>query len=429
LRKGGIRAKGAPRTEKAQNLKASFRGAVSGSGSALSATTLSFAAAVAIAALSGCSGDKTKAQRPPPQVGYVVAQQSSVPVPVTLGGRTVAFETSEVRPQVNGVIKRRLFAEGSLVRAGQPLFEIDPSLYRAAANQASANLQSARASAVAAVAKAQRYKPLAEMEAVAKQDYSDAAAQAGVARATIAQNAAALETARVNLRFTTVPAPISGRIGRSLFTVGALASASQTDPLAVIQRTDPIYVDMQQSASDLLALRRELASGGATQGSTTVHLTLDDGSVYPLTGTVKFSEVSVDQSTGTVTLRAQFPNSQGVLLPGMFVTASFDQAVDPNAFLVPIAAVQHDFDNSAFVMLVGGDGKVVRRKVTSDRTLGGNYVVTGGLNRGDKIILQGLNGLKSGAAVKAVPATNPQPVKPSKQGAGNSSGQNPAKGG
>jgi len=207
------------------------------------------------ATLSACSGEKDKdgQQRPPAQVGYIVAQTSTVPVPVSLSGRTVAFETSEVRPQVNGVIRRRFFTEGSLVRAGQPLFEIDPSLYRAAVNQAQANLQSARATADAAVAKANRYKPLAEMEAIAKQDYTDALASARAARASIAQNAAALDTARINLRFTSVPAPITGRIGRSLFTVGALVGASQADPLAVIQRTDPIYVDMQQSAADLVA--------------------------------------------------------------------------------------------------------------------------------------------------------------------------------
>jgi membrane fusion protein (multidrug efflux system) len=378
-------------------------------GRALSAGTL-----IALATtLAACSGDKSGAvQRPVPVVGYIVAEQSAVPMPVTLGGRTVAIETSEVRPEVGGVIRKQLFTEGGLVRKGQPLFEIDPSLYRAAVNQAAANLQSARANAVAAIAKEQRYKPLAEMEAVAKQDYVDAIAQAAVARAEIAQNQAALETARVNLHYTTVPAPIGGRIGRSLVTVGGLASASQTTPLAIIQRTDPIYVDMQQSASDLLALRRELANGGATAGSTTVHLKLDDGSVYPLTGTVKFSEVTVDQSTGTVTLRAQFPNPKYVLLPGMFVTASFDQAIDPTAFLIPQPAVQHDFDNSAFVMLVGQDGKAVRRKISADRTYGSSYVVTQGLSRGDKVILQGLNGLRSGTPVKPVPANSPQVARP-----------------
>jgi membrane fusion protein (multidrug efflux system) len=361
--------------------------------------------------LAACSGgDDAGRQRPPAQVGYFVAQPSTVPLSVTLGGRTVAYETSEVRPQVTGLIQRRLFAEGAFVRAGQPLYQIDPSLYRAAANQASANLASARASADAAVAKAARYKPLAEMEAVSKQDYTDAAAQARVARASVSQNAAALDTARINLRHTTVPAPISGRIGRSLFTVGALVSSNQTDPLAVIQKLDPIYVDMQQSAADLTALRRALQSGSVAPGSTTVHLKLEDGSDYGFVGHVQFSEISVDQNTGTVTLRASFPNPQGLLLPGMFVKAVFDQAVQPNAFLIPQPAVQRDFDGSAFVYIVGPGNKAARRKVVADRTQGTNWVVTSGLKAGDKVITQGLANLKQGMKVRPVAQGAPQRV-------------------
>ncbi|TCM21820.1 membrane fusion protein (multidrug efflux system) [Novosphingobium sp. PhB165] len=363
--------------------------------------------------LVGCSGQGAKdASKHPTQVGYIVAQPSTVPLAVTLNGRTVAFETSEVRPQVNGVIVKRYFTEGSYVRAGQQLFQIDSSLYRAAVNQAQADLTSARATAEAASAKADRYKPLADMEAVAKQDYADALATARSARASIAQNAAALDTAKTNLRFTTVPAPISGRIGRSLFTVGALASASQADPLAVIQRMDPIYVDMQQSAADITALRRRLAAGGINPGSTTVHLKFDDGSKYAYAGTVQFSEVTVDEGTGTVTLRAKFPNPDGLLLPGMFVSAIFDQANDPNAFLIPQNAVQRDFDGSAFVMTAGDDGKAGRRKVVADRTSGAYVVVTSGLQPGDKVIVQGLNGLKLGTEIKAVPSTAPQKVEP-----------------
>ncbi|HUD28668.1 MAG TPA: efflux RND transporter periplasmic adaptor subunit [Novosphingobium sp.] len=364
--------------------------------------------------LSACSGESggEQGQRPGAAVGYIVATTSTVPVGVTLSGRTVAFETSEVRPQVTGVIRRRFFTEGSLVKAGQPLFEIDPSLYRAAVNQAQANLASARASAEAASVKADRYRPLADMEAIAKQDYTDALSEARVAKAAIAQNAATLDTARINLRFTTVPAPITGRIGRSLVTVGALASASQADPLAVIQRMDPIYVDMQQSATELTALRRRLAEGGVQPGSTDVKLQLDGGTTYPLTGTVQFSEVTVDQTTGTVTLRARFPNPDGILLPGMFVTAMFDQASDPNAILVPQNAVQRDFDGTAYVMLVGADGKALRRKVSAERTFGADAVVTSGLKKGDKVIVQGLNGLRQGAPIKAVPSTAAQKVAP-----------------
>lgn len=366
----------------------------------------------AVVALGACSAGQSQngQQRQAAQVGYVIAAPTSVPVEVTLGGRTVAFETSEVRPQVSGLIVKRYFTEGGYVRAGQPLFQIDPSLYRAAVNQADANLASARANADAAVAKAERYKPLADMEAIAKQDYTDALASARVARAAVSQNAANLDTARINLRFTTVPAPISGRIGRSLATVGALASASQADPLAVIQRTDPIYVDMQQSAADLTALRRRLASGGAAPGSTEVRLKLDDGSEYPVTGTVQFSEVTVNESTGTVTLRARFPNPEGLLLPGMFVNAVFDQAVDPNALLIPQSAVLHDFDGTSYVLLAGKDNKAERRRVTAERSRGNAFVVTQGLSRGDRVIVQGLNGLRQGAPIKAVPVSAPQKV-------------------
>jgi membrane fusion protein (multidrug efflux system) len=339
-----------------------------------------------------------------------VVKPAAVPLSVTLSGRTVAYETSEVRPQITGLIRRRLFAEGGYVRAGQPLYQIDASLYRASVNQAQANLDSSRASADAAVARADRYRPLAEMEAVAKQDYTDAAAQARVARADVARNAAALETARINLRYTNVPAPISGRIGRSLSTVGALVSANQAEPLAVIQRLDPIYVDMQQSVADLTALRRSVQQGTVAAGSTTVHLKLDDGSDYGYTGQVQFSDVTVQESTGTVTLRATFPNHQGLLLPGMFVKAMFDQAIQPNAFLVPQPAVLRDFDGSAYVFVVGPGNKALRRKVTADRTMGTNWVVTAGLKPGDRVILQGLNNLKAGAKVRPVPATAPQRV-------------------
>ena len=354
--------------------------------------------------------DKGGRDRGAPQVGYVTVAMQAVPVTSQLGGRTVAFETSEVRPQVNGLIRRRLFTEGSFVRAGQPLYQIDASLYQAAADQAAANLASARASAQAAEEKAKRFEPLAKMQAVAEQDYTDALAQARVARAAVSQNAAALETARINLRYTTLTAPIGGRIGRSLATPGALVSASQSEPLATIQQTDPIYVDMQQSSADLIRLRQALASGGTQPGSTSVRLKLEDGSDYGFAGTVQFSEIAVSEATGTVTLRARFPNPKGLLLPGMFVTALFDQAVNPAAILVPQTAVQRDFDGSAFVYLVGKDNKAARRKVTAERTVGANWVVTAGLKPGEKVITQGVGTLKQGAPIKPVPANSPQRV-------------------
>lgn len=368
---------------------------------------------VVLFVLASCSSGGGEDDRPPPQVGFVVVQPAAVPVSVTLGGRTVAYETSEVRPQINGLIRRRLFTEGSVVRAGQPLYQIDSSLYRAAVNQAEANLASARASADAAVARADRYKPLAEMEAVAEQDYTDAAAQAHVARASVAQTAAALDTARINLRYTTVTAPIGGRIGRSLFTVGALVGASQQAPLAVIQRLDPIYVDMQQSSAELTALRGALQRGDVVPGGTSVRLELEDGSAYGHAGRVQFSDITVDESTGTVTLRASFPNPEGLLLPGMFVKAVFDQAVQPRAFLVPQPALQRDFDGSAFVFVVGPGNKAQRRQVTALRTSGTNWVVTAGLRPGDRVITQGLgNNVRHDSEVRPVAASAPQRIAP-----------------
>ncbi|MET0240397.1 MAG: efflux RND transporter periplasmic adaptor subunit [Sphingobium sp.] len=372
---------------------------------------------MAMAALTACSGkdDGDAKKRPAPQVGYVTVAPSAVPVSTSLAGRVVAFETSEVRPQIDGVVRERFFTEGSTVRAGQPLFQIDPRLYRAAVDQAAANLASARATAEAAAVRAERYKPLAQMEAVSQQDYTDALAQTRQARAAVAQNSAALETARINLRFATVPAPITGKIGRALFTVGALVSGSQASPLAIIQRLDPIFVDMQQSSAELLSLKRALASGGAQAGSTDVHLTLEDGSEYPLTGKVQFSEVTVNAATGTVTLRARFPNPDGVLLPGMFAQSRFDQAIDPDAYLVPQEGVQRDLGGVAFVLLVGPGDKVLRRNITAARAVGPNWVVTEGLKRGDKVIVQGTNNLRQGMDVRPVPANAPQRIGPPKK--------------
>ncbi|MBV8238847.1 MAG: efflux RND transporter periplasmic adaptor subunit, partial [Sphingomonas sp.] len=318
----------------------------------------------------------------------------------------------EVRPQVSGVIQKRFFAEGSIVKQGQPLYQIDPSLYRAATNQASANLASAEATAAAARTKAERYRPLAEIEAVSKQDYTDARAAQRQAEAAILQNKAQLDTARINLRFTTVPAPITGRIGRSLFTVGALVTTSQADPLATIQQLDPIYVDIQQSAASIIALRRSLASGGAVSTQAAVRLKLEDGSDYGRTGSVEFSEVVVDPSTGTVTLRARFPNPDGLLLPGMFVRAVFDQAIDRNAILVPQAAVTRDPKGNATVWVVGPGNKAVQKTVTADRTQGAFWVVTQGLAPGDRVITQGTGNLRANMDVKPVRADTPQRIAP-----------------
>lgn len=365
--------------------------------------------------LAGCGSGKDKAGQGaagPTEVGYVVVQRTSVPVITELSGRTSAYQTSEVRPQVSGIIRRRLFVEGSLVHKGQTLYEIDPSLYRAATNQAAANLASAEANAEATRTKAERYKPLADMEAVARQDYTDAAAQARQAAAAVAQNRAALQTARINLNFTRVPAPITGRIGRSLFTEGALVTAGQADPLTNIQRLDPIYVDIQQSSAALLSLRRALASGGVVPTTAVVRLKLEDGSDYGLTGSVEFSEAMVDPTTGTVTLRARFANPNGLLLPGMFVRASFAQSLDTSAYLVPQVAVSRDPKGNATVFIVGPGNKAVARAVTTSRVQGTDWVVTAGLNPGDKVITEGLVRLKPDDPVRPVPAGSPQRIDP-----------------
>jgi membrane fusion protein (multidrug efflux system) len=367
--------------------------------------------AVSCLLLAGCSGEKPTP--PPPEAGYVVLQTETVPLFIELAGRTTAYEMSEVRPQVSGVIKARLFTEGGLVRAGQTLYQIDPGLYRAALNQAAANLDNARAQRESAKAKADRFKPLAQIEAVSKQDYTDAAAQAKQATAAVAQSAAQVETARINLRFTNVPAPISGRIGRSHVTTGALVTANQPDALTTIQRLDPIYVDIQQSSAELLKLRRQLASGGAVPSSATVSLKLEDGSDYGASGRLEFSEAMVDPATGTVTLRARFPNPQGLLLPGMYVRATLSQATAPSAILVPQAGVSRDPTGEATVMLIGKDDKAELRPIVVDRTVGDKWLVASGLKPGDKVIVEGLLKIKPGQPIRPVPAGSPPlPRKP-----------------
>jgi membrane fusion protein (multidrug efflux system) len=391
---------------------------ITAGGSRLPAFALLSATLILASCGSGSQTAQKKGQSGPPSVGFVVVQPGQVPVIAELTGRVNAFQVSEVRPQVAGIVRKRFFTEGSIVQKGQTLYQIDPSLYAASVAEASANLQNARATAEAAKIKADRYKPLAEAEAVAKQDYTDAAAASRQASAQVAQTGAQLRTAKINLNFTRVPAPITGRIGRTLVTEGALVTTNQTDPLAVIQRLDPIYVDIQQSSSDLLALRRSLAQQGVTPGSASVRLKLEDGSDYGLTGTVEFSEVMVDQTTGTVTLRASFPNPDGLLLPGMFVRAVFTQAVDTRAYLVPQQAVSRDAKGQAQLWVVGPDNKAVRRDIVADRTQGANWVVTAGLNPGDKVITQGIANLKPNAEIKPVPADTPQKIEAPRKGQG-----------
>jgi membrane fusion protein (multidrug efflux system) len=253
---------------------------------------------------------------------------------------------------------------------------------------------------------------------VSKQDYTDAVATARQAAAAVAQNRAQLESANINLRFTRVPAPITGRIGRSLFTTGALVTSGQADPLTTIQRLDPIFVDIQQSSADLLALRRSLASGGAVASAASARLLLEDGSEYEKTGKVEFAEAMVDANTGTVTLRATFPNPKGLLLPGMYVRAKLSQATANNAILVPQQGVSRDPKGAATVMLVGPGGKAVSRPITADRSIGDKWLVTNGLKAGDKVIVEGLGKIKPGQPIIAVPAGSaPRPRPPRQPGA------------
>ena len=354
--------------------------------------------------LPACAPKPAKTTPPPPEAGYVVLTTQAVPLMVDLPGRTSAFETSEVRPQVSGIIKSRNFVEGSIVKAGQTLYEIDPSLYRAAQAQAQANLENAQANREAAQALADRYKPLVDIQAVSKQDYTNAVASAKQAAASVAQNQAALQTANINVAFTKVPAPISGKIGRSLYTTGALVTSGQTDALTSIQRLDPIFVDIQQSSADLVALRRSLASGGVTPSAAQAKLTLEDGSQYAQPGTVQFSEAMVDPNTGTVTLRAQFPNPSGLLLPGMYVRTRLSQATSPNAILVPQQGLTRDARGNATVMLVGPDNKALQQTVIASQTVGQSWLITSGLKAGDKVITEGLDRVKNGQPIRPVPA-------------------------
>lgn len=366
-----------------------------------------------LAALPSCnfgSARKTDGERPPPQVGFVVVRAASVPLVTELSGRVAAFQLSEVRPQVAGLIRRRFFTEGAIVKQGQTLFQIDPRLYEASTAEARANLNSAAAAAQAARERANRLRPLAEMEAVSRQDYTDALAQSRQAVAAIAQSRARLNTAQVNLGFTRVPAPITGRIGRALFTEGALVTMNQADPLAVIQRLDTVYVDIQQSSAELVALRKALATGGMAAGEAQVQLVLEDGSLYGLTGRVSFTETIVDPATGTVTLRARFANPEGLLLPGMFVRARFVQAVDTQAYLVPQSALRRETNGDASVFVVGPGNKALQRKVVAERTVGADWVVTQGLGEGDRVITQGGAQLKPNAPVRPVPASSPQRI-------------------
>lgn len=357
--------------------------------------------------LAACSQEKAPKQGPV-EVGVVTLSAQNVTVASELPGRTVSTSMSEVRPQVSGIIQKRLFTEGSMVRAGQPLYQIDQRLYRASRDEALATLASAQATAAAAQAKAQRYRSLGDTEAVSAQDRDDVIATARQAQAAVQQARASLQTSNVNLEFTLVRAPISGRIGRTLFTPGALVTASQTDPLTTIQQLDPIYVDVTQSSAQLLALRRSLASGKTLPASATIRLKLEDGSDYPLEGRIEFAEPIVDPDSGTVTLRARFPNPDGLLLPGMFVRVVAPQSVVPNAILAPQQGIARDPKGNATALVVTRANKVEQRTVTAAQAIGDKWLITAGLKAGDRLIVEGTDKVQPDATVKPVPVASAQ---------------------
>jgi membrane fusion protein (multidrug efflux system) len=306
---------------------------------------------------------------------------------------------------VNGIVRRRLFEEGAMVRAGQVLYEIDSSLYSASRNQAAAQLASARAQLAAADAEARRYEGLTDIDAVSGQAADNVTATARQARAAVAQQDAALRTAEINLGFTRITAPISGRIGRSLVTQGALVTASQADALAVIQSVDPMYVDITESSARILELRQQFASGGLSAASANVTLVLEDGSEYPQSGVIAFTEQVVDEATGSVTIRARIPNPNRLLLPGMFVRVRLSEGVIQNGILAPQQGVTRSTRGQATAMVLTADNKVEQRNITADRAIGDQWLVTSGLKAGDRLIVEGTAKVRPGQGVKATAVT------------------------
>ncbi len=355
----------------------------------------------------GCSDTRSKTAMKPMQaeVGVYTLSEQSVTLTRELPGRTKATLSSEIRPQVGGIIQARLFDEGAFVKKDTVLYQIDPSSYQAAFDEAKAALKNAEAMLESSRLKSERYADLAKIDGVSKQDREDAQAAYLQAVATVEGKKASLQSARINLEYTKIKAPISGRIGTSSDTVGALVTAGQTTALATIRVLDPIYVDLTQSSTQLLKLRALLAQKGVTHGSAALSLKLEDGTVYQHNGTLQFQEIAVDESTGSVTLRATFPNPEGILLPGMYVRAVLDEAVDADAVLVPQQGVQRDPKGNATALIVTADNKVEKRVLITDRVIGDTWLVNSGLNAGDRVIVEGSNKARVGDSVKVVDVT------------------------
>ena len=379
------------------------------------------ALAVSIA-LVGCSKDPKDAQQagaaqkmPPAEVGVIVAQPQSVEQSVELSGRTTAFEISEVRPQTSGVVLKRLFAEGGYVREGQALYELDSRSNRAALESTKAAMLQQQANLNALRTKLNRYQQLVAINAVSKQEYDDLLGSVKVTEAQVAAAQAQIKSAEIDLGYSVVRAPISGQTNRSTVTAGALVTSGQATPMVTIQRLDPIYVDINQSSAELLRLRQQLSKGSLnSSNNTTVKLKLEDGSDYPVEGRLAFSDASVNPDTGTVTLRAVFPNPNHLLLPGMFATAQIVQAVIPNAMLIPQAAITRTPTGQAMAMIVNEKGAAEPRPVTTAGVQGKDWIVTAGLKTGDKVIVDGIAKVKPEQKVTAKPY---QPQAAAPQGA------------
>ena len=364
---------------------------------------------VATAAVFLAACGKKESAPPPqtPEVGVVTVQPQAVPVFSELPGRTSAFLVAQVRARVDGIVLRREFTEGTDVKAGQRLYKIDPAPYVAALNSAKATLAKAQANLVTQNALVARYKVLVAANAVSKQDYDNAVATQGQAAADVAAGKAAVDTAQINLGYTDVVSPVSGRVGISQVTPGAYVQASQATLMSTVQQLDPVYVDLTQSSLEGLKLRQDVQSGRlktSGPGAAKVSLILEDGKTYSEAGKLQFSDVTVDQATGSVTIRAVFPNPGRVLLPGMFVRARIEEGVNENAFLVPQIGVTHDQKGQAIAMVVNASNKVEPRPLKTTGMQGPNWIVEGGLQAGDHVIVQGGEKVRPGATVKSVPA-------------------------
>ncbi|EML2228199.1 TPA: efflux RND transporter periplasmic adaptor subunit [Klebsiella aerogenes] len=354
--------------------------------------------------LTGCdnSGDQ-QAQPQAPQVSVHVVHSEPLSVTTELPGRTSAFRVAEVRPQVSGIILKRNFVEGSDIKAGESLYQIDPATYQAAWNSAKGDEAKAEAAAAIAHLTVKRYVPLLGTQYISQQEYDQAVATARQADADVVAAKAAVESARINLAYTKVTSPIDGRIGKSTVTEGALVTNGQADAMATVQQLDPIYVDVTESSNDFMRLKQESLQRG--DDSKSVQLIMENGQPYSLKGSLQFSDVTVDESTGSITLRAVFPNPQHTLLPGMFVRARIDEGVNPQAILVPQQGVTRTPRGDATVMIVNAQNRVENREVTAAQAIGDKWLITGGLQNGDKVIVSGLQKVRPGITVKTTEDT------------------------